>query len=245
MAALGPESAPTAIIAEKAEVESTVRPLESTDYPQPNGVTNGKETNGVVANLKTVVSNALPTSLKPADSQTSSDSDSRLKAVEERLRAAEERIKELEAKLLATQPASESTVSAVQAVEETPAATLPTESVTEKLAATLTFDVDEIKKRYTAERDKRLRADGNEQYKEFKGQFSHYLTDPYVPRKERDVLDIETDFLVLGGGFGGLSLAAELVKAGVNNFKIMDKAGDFGGTWYWNRYPGAACDIGK
>jgi hypothetical protein len=114
-----------------------------------------------------------------------------------------------------------------------------------QLAATLNFDPEKLKEKYLAERDKRLRKDGNDQYKQFKGQFQHYLTDPYVPRVERDPFDVETDFLVLGGGFGGLSIAAELMKAGITDMKIIDKAGDFGGTWYWNRYPGAACDIGQ
>lgn len=109
------------------------------------------------------------------------------------------------------------------------------------------FDASEIKKRYLEERDKRLRArpEGNEQYKQFNGMFSKYLVDPYTPRIERDPMDIETDFLVLGGGFGGLSVGARLMEAGITNMRIMDKAGDFGGTWYWNRYPGAACDVGK
>jgi hypothetical protein len=110
--------------------------------------------------------------------------------------------------------------------------------------ADLKFDPEEIKKRYAEERDKRLREDGNSQYKQFKGQFGHYLTDPYVPRVERDPIEADIDFMVLGGGFGGLCLASRLVEAGITNIKIIDKAGDFGGTWYWNRYPGAACDIG-
>jgi hypothetical protein len=118
-------------------------------------------------------------------------------------------------------------------------------TLTAQLAAELPFDADKIKEKYLAERDKRLREDGNDQYKEFKGQFAHYLTDPYTPRVERDPIECETDFLVLGGGFGGLCLGAELAKQGIKNFKMIDKAGDFGGTWYWNRYPGAACDIGK
>jgi hypothetical protein len=118
-------------------------------------------------------------------------------------------------------------------------------TLTDQLKKSLSFNPDEIKKRYLAERDKRLREDGNDQYKQFKGQFQHYLTDPYTTRVEREPLDIETDFLVLGAGFGGLCLAAELKKAGITDFKILDKAGDFGGTWYWNRYPGAACDVGK
>jgi hypothetical protein len=127
----------------------------------------------------------------------------------------------------------------------TPEAKPTAGSITDKLAATLAFDTNTIKAKYMVERNKRLRTDGNQQYKQFKGQFQHYLTDPYVARVERDPLDIEIDFLVLGAGFGGLSIAAELMKAGVKNIRILDKAGDFGGTWYWNRYPGAACDIGN
>jgi cyclohexanone monooxygenase len=118
-------------------------------------------------------------------------------------------------------------------------------SLVDQLTSELAFNPEEIKKRYLAERDKRLRKDGNEQYKQFKGQFQHYLTDPYTPMVERDPVDIETDFMVLGGGFGGLCLAARLVEAGITDIKILDKGGDFGGTWYWNRYPGASCDIGK
>ena len=37
--------------------------------------------------------------------------------------------------------------------------------------------------------------------------------------------------------------AVRLQEAGITNFRIIEKAGDFGGTWYWNRYPGAQCDI--
>jgi cyclohexanone monooxygenase len=118
-------------------------------------------------------------------------------------------------------------------------------SLIDELKQDLKFDPEEIKKRYLVERDKRLRKDGNEQYRQFKGQFQHYLTDPYSHRVERDPVDIETDFMVLGGGFGGLCLAARLVEAGITDIKILDKGGDFGGTWYWNRYPGAACDIGN
>lgn len=49
--------------------------------------------------------------------------------------------------------------------------------------------------------------------------------------------------MVLGGGFSGLLLAYHLRDAGIDDFLILDKAGDFGGTWYWNRYPGIACDV--
>ncbi len=107
-------------------------------------------------------------------------------------------------------------------------------------------DIATLKKKYLEERDKRLNArpEGNAQYKEFKGILEKYLKDPYTPRVEREPLDIEIDFLVLGGGYGGQCVAAELIRAGITKIRLIEKAGDFGGTWYWNRYPGAACDIG-
>jgi len=107
----------------------------------------------------------------------------------------------------------------------------------------LGFDPKALKAKYRAERDKRVRADGNEQYVEMKGQFAHYLEDPYVAPITRAPLTDETEVLVIGGGFGGLLAAARLREAGVNDIRIVEKGGDFGGTWYWNRYPGAACDI--
>ena len=107
----------------------------------------------------------------------------------------------------------------------------------------LGFDPDALKKKYRAERDKRLRTDGNEQYVEIKGQFAHYLEDPYVKPIARAPLNDEVEVVVIGGGFGGLLAGARLREAGVEGIRIIEKGGDFGGTWYWNRYPGAACDI--
>jgi cyclohexanone monooxygenase len=101
---------------------------------------------------------------------------------------------------------------------------------------------DAIHARYRAERDKRLRPDGNEQYVEVVGDFARYVEDPYVERAERDPLDDEVEFAFIGGGFAGLVTGAALVKAGHTDVRIIEKAGDFGGTWYWNRYPGAQCD---
>src|SRR5438552_3443989 len=106
------------------------------------------------------------------------------------------------------------------------------------------FDPDALKARYRAERDKRLRQDGNEQYQEIAGSFAHYLEDPSVPPGfTRDPITDETEVVVIGGGFGGLLAAARLREAGIADIRIIEKGGDFGGTWYWNRYPGAACDI--
>ena len=107
----------------------------------------------------------------------------------------------------------------------------------------LGFDPDALKKKYRAERDKRLRQDGNEQYVEIAGKFAHYLEDPYVKPIQRAPLSDEVEVVVIGGGFGGLLAGARLREAGVEDIRLIEKGGDFGGTWYWNRYPGAACDI--
>ncbi|MBM4269310.1 MAG: NAD(P)/FAD-dependent oxidoreductase [Deltaproteobacteria bacterium] len=106
------------------------------------------------------------------------------------------------------------------------------------------FDPDALRARYRAERDKRIRADGNEQYVEVKGDFARFVDDPYVaPGFTREAIDEELDVVVIGGGFGGLLMGARLREAGVGDFRIIEKGGDFGGTWYWNRYPGAMCDV--
>ena len=108
----------------------------------------------------------------------------------------------------------------------------------------LGFDPAELRQKYADERTRRLRADGNNQYQEITGQHAHYNTDPYVePGFTRPALQEELDAVIIGGGFGGLLAAARLQKAGITNIRIIEKAGDFGGTWYWNRYPGAQCDI--
>ena len=70
------------------------------------------------------------------------------------------------------------------------------------------------------------------------------VDDPYVePGFSREPLSDEVDALIIGGGFGGLMAGARLRGAGVKRIRIIEKGGDFGGTWYWNRYPGAQCDI--
>ena len=106
------------------------------------------------------------------------------------------------------------------------------------------FDPDALRKKYREEREKRIRQDGNEQYVEVKGEFAHYLDDPYVdPGFTREPLTDQVDVVVIGGGFGGLLAGARLREAGVEDIRVIEKGGDFGGTWYWNRYPGAQCDI--
>ena len=108
----------------------------------------------------------------------------------------------------------------------------------------LGFDPDALRNKYLEERDKRLRQDGNDQYIEVKGDFSHYVDDPYVePGFSRESIEAEIEVVIIGGGFGGMLAAARLRDIGIDDFRIIEKGGDFGGTWYWNRYPGASCDI--
>src|SRR5215468_7332914 len=110
--------------------------------------------------------------------------------------------------------------------------------------AELGFDPADLRKKYVEERNRRLRADANNQYQEITGKYAHYNDDPYVePGFTRPALQEELDVLIVGGGFGGLLSAARLQKVGITNIRIIEKGGDFGGTWYWNRYPGAQCDI--
>ena len=111
-------------------------------------------------------------------------------------------------------------------------------------APRIDIDVDALRTKYREERDKRMRSDGNQQYVEIKGDFSRYVDDPYVePGFTRAPLTDEVEVLIIGGGFGGLMAGARLREAGVKSIRIIDKGGDFGGTWYWNRYPGAQCDV--
>ena len=104
------------------------------------------------------------------------------------------------------------------------------------------IDKDALKQKYAEERDKRLRADGNAQYQRLTGRFAHYAVDTYLPVQEREPLTDHVTVAFIGGGFAGLVTGARLVEQGVTDVRIIEKGGDFGGTWYWNRYPGAQCD---
>ena len=104
------------------------------------------------------------------------------------------------------------------------------------------IDKQAILARYIAERDKRLRAEGTAQYQQMQGVFARYAEDPYTPREERAPKTDHVTFAFVGGGFAGLVTAARLHEAGITDVRIIEKGGDFGGTWYWNRYPGAQCD---
>ena len=102
----------------------------------------------------------------------------------------------------------------------------------------LGFDPNALREKYRQERDKRVRPDGNEQYQEVKGELARYVEDPYVePGFTREPLTDEVEIVIIGGGFGGQLAGARLRQAGLNDFRIIEKGGDFGGTWYWNRFP--------
>ncbi|MFT5204601.1 MAG: cation diffusion facilitator CzcD-associated flavoprotein CzcO, partial [Candidatus Aldehydirespiratoraceae bacterium] len=117
-------------------------------------------------------------------------------------------------------------------------------TTTESPLDDLGFDPDALNQRYRQERDKRIRSDGNEQYVEVIGDFARYVDDPYIDAPiERESITDEVEVVVVGGGFGGLLAGARLADAGITDVHIIEKGGDFGGTWYWNRYPGAMCDI--
>jgi cyclohexanone monooxygenase len=106
------------------------------------------------------------------------------------------------------------------------------------------LDVETMREKYRAERDKRLHTAGTDQYIFADGKYEQFDTDPYAsPPPKREPLSESLDVLVIGGGLGGLQLGAALRRNGIDNFRMLDVAADFGGTWYWNRYPGLRCDV--
>ncbi|HZC15507.1 MAG TPA: NAD(P)/FAD-dependent oxidoreductase [Caulobacteraceae bacterium] len=115
-------------------------------------------------------------------------------------------------------------------------------TITDDTRPAPTIDKEALRRKYREERDKRLRDDGNEQYLQLKGQLAHYLEDSYTPLEPREAKTDHVTFAFIGGGFAGLVTAARLKEAGIDDVRIVEKGGDFGGTWYWNRYPGAQCD---
>lgn len=109
------------------------------------------------------------------------------------------------------------------------------------------IDAEALHRKYREERDKRLRKDGAEQYirpTDEADEFGEYVRDPHAaaPQARLPRTD-DVDVVVIGAGLGGLMTGCRLRELGVANFQIIEKGSDFGGTWYWNRYPGIACDV--
>lgn len=106
------------------------------------------------------------------------------------------------------------------------------------------FDPAALRAKYAQERERRLRPDGIDQYVEIAGAFSRFGHDPWAdPNFARDPIADAVDVAIVGAGFGGLLIGARCKELGVENVRLIDKAADVGGTWYWNRYPGIACDV--
>src|SRR5215218_2298920 len=106
---------------------------------------------------------------------------------------------------------------------------------------------DEIKRRFAEERDLRLayRPEGTEQFVyDLNGELATYETDPYGGEiAPREPIDDTVEVLFIGGGFSALLTSARLREVGVESIRIVERGADVGGTWYWNRYPGVACDV--
>ena len=106
---------------------------------------------------------------------------------------------------------------------------------------------DEIKKKFAQERDLRLgfRPEGTAQFtSDLDGALNEYAIEPQSPAaEERAPIADTVEVLFLGGGFSALLTSARLREQGVQSIRIVERGGDVGGTWYWNRYPGVACDV--
>ncbi|MEB8327263.1 NAD(P)/FAD-dependent oxidoreductase [Dietzia kunjamensis] len=105
------------------------------------------------------------------------------------------------------------------------------------------FDPDHLRQRFEADKQARLRQDQLAQFQGLEDVLEVDDTDPFSAPITREPVTEELDTLVLGGGFGGLTAGAYLTQNSVEDFRIVEYGGDFGGTWYWNRYPGVQCDI--
>ncbi len=105
------------------------------------------------------------------------------------------------------------------------------------------IDLDALREKYRHERDKRLRKEGTAQYLHVTAEMHDFWEDdPHTPPVERDPVAENVDVVIIGGGFAGLLAGANLKKAGIQDVRIIEMGGDFGGAWYWNRYPGIQCD---
>lgn len=105
------------------------------------------------------------------------------------------------------------------------------------------FDPEAIRARYAHEREVRLRRETLEQFQGLSADLEIDNSDPWSEPIERVSIEEDLEAVVLGGGFGGLLAGAYLTKQGITDFRIVEQGGDFGGTWYWNRYPGVQCDV--
>jgi cation diffusion facilitator CzcD-associated flavoprotein CzcO len=104
------------------------------------------------------------------------------------------------------------------------------------------IDIAALNAKYAEERAKRLRGDGQAQFLKLDGVLPDFASDPHQPVTPREAVSRELDVAILGAGWGGIIAGYHLAQAGVTDTLHIDTAGDFGGVWYWNRYPGIQCD---
>ena len=105
--------------------------------------------------------------------------------------------------------------------------------------------------RYGEERSKRLKPEGMNQYIDLRtsDRYSNVIEDPWIEPHTAINTPVpdggHCKVLIVGAGFGGILFAVRLLQAGFSpeDLVILDPAGGFGGTWYWNRYPGLMCDV--
>lgn len=105
------------------------------------------------------------------------------------------------------------------------------------------IDIPALREKYRQERNKRLRPEGGDQYVKASDSFAEFSeVDPHAAPVVRHPIVQDTEVVIIGGGFSGIMAGARLKQNGIDDFKIVEWAGDFGGVWYWNTYPGIQCD---
>jgi hypothetical protein len=118
------------------------------------------------------------------------------------------------------------------AVERNETLTTPTPALEQEAKPEgLDFDPVKLREKYLAERDKRLQNGGINQYRLVEDSLASYLKDPYCEPFEREPVDLDLEVAIVGGGYGAQLVAVRLLEAGITNFKLIEKGGDFGGTW--------------
>ncbi|KAK8227042.1 putative monooxygenase [Phyllosticta capitalensis] len=108
-----------------------------------------------------------------------------------------------------------------------------------------------LHEKYAEERDKRLRPEGFDQYVDLRQDAPGLAADPWIDydalASQEPALKNGDDvkFLITGAGHISLLFAGRLVEAGFDpkDICLVDTAGGWGGTWYWNRFPGLTCDV--
>lgn len=105
-------------------------------------------------------------------------------------------------------------------------------------------DFEALRQKYLEERDKRIHEKGVEQYREVDHPFFGDIYDPYAEAPvTRDPISEDVEMVIVGGGFSGLLMAVSMHREGIDDYRVIEKGSDIGGTWYWNRYPGCRCDV--